>query len=73
LPTQSVTHQIDSLQKAQTTKLTELNNKIDKVKNETLTKASSLHLPPKAQKEIDNLTKSIHGFKVPNNFFTCPE
>ena len=72
LPTQSVTHKIDSLQQAQTAKLKELNSKIDKIKNETLTKVSSLHLPPEAQKEIDNLTKNIHGFKVPNDFFKLP-
>ena len=72
LPTLSVTHKIDSLQKAQTAKLKELNGKIDKVKNETLTKVSSLHLPPEAQKEIDNLTKNIHSFKVPHDFFKLP-
>jgi len=72
LATLSVTHKIDSLQKAQTAKLKELNGKIDKVKNETLTKVSSLHLPPEAQKEIDDLAKNIHSFKVPNNFFQLP-
>jgi len=72
LPTQSITHKIDSLQQSQTAKLKELNGKIDKVKSETLTKVSSLHLPPEAQKEIDVLTKNIHSFKVPNNFFTLP-
>jgi len=72
LPTQSVTHQIDSLQRVHTAKLKELNGKIDKVKSETLSKVSSLHLPPEAQKEIDNLTKNIHSFKVPSDFFKLP-
>jgi len=72
LPTQSITHQIDSLQQAQTAKLKELNSKIDKVKGETLAKVSSLHLPPQAQNEINALTKNIHSFKAPNNFFQLP-
>jgi hypothetical protein len=69
LPTQSVTHKIDSLEKANTAKLNELNGKIDKVKKETLSTVSSLHLPPEAQNEINALTKNIHGFSVPKNFF----
>lgn len=69
LPTTSVTHKIDSLERAQTKKLTEMNAKVDKVKKETLSKVSSLHLPPEAQKEIDSFTKNIHGFSVPGNFF----
>ena len=72
LPTTSVTHEIDSLQKAQTAKLRELNGQIDKVKKETLAKVSSLHLPPQAQNEINQLTKDIHGFSVPTNFFRLP-
>jgi hypothetical protein len=72
LPTQSTTHQIDSLQKAQTEKLKELNSKIDKVKSETLAKVSKLQLPPEAQSEITKLTKNIHSFKVPNDFLKLP-
>jgi hypothetical protein len=72
LPAQFVTHQVDSLQQAQTAKLKELNSKIDKVKGETLAKVSALHLPPEAQNEINALTKNIHSFSVPNNFFRLP-
>ncbi len=69
LPTTSVTHKIDSLEKANTAKLRELNGKIGKVKSQTLTAVSSLHLPPEAQNEINSITKNIHSFNVPNNFF----
>lgn len=72
LPTSAVTHQIDSLQKANVDKVKELNGKIEKVKNETLTKVSSLHLPPQAQNEINTLTKNIHGFSLPNNLLHLP-
>lgn len=72
LPTASVTHKIDSLEKANTVKLKELNGKIDKVKKETLSGVSALHLPPEAQNEINALTKSVHGFTVPKNFFQLP-
>ncbi len=72
LPTQSVTHKIDSVEREQTKKLNELNADIAKVKKETLAKVSALHLPPQAQKEVDAFTKNIHGFSVPNNFFRLP-
>jgi hypothetical protein len=79
LPTKSVTDsinklqgEISSLEQKQTAKLKELNGKIDKVKKEALNKISELHLPPEAQKEIDALTKNIHSFTVPNNFFKLP-
>jgi hypothetical protein len=66
LPTSGVTHELDSLQKANTAKLRELNGKIDKVKKETLSAVSDLHLPPEAQKEINALTKNIHSFTAPS-------
>lgn len=72
LPTTSVTHKIDSLEKAQTNKLNELNTKIAQLKKETLGKASDLHLPPEAQKELTAFTKNIDGFKVPSNFYNMP-
>jgi len=72
LPTNSVTHKIDSLEKANAAKLKELNGRIDKVKKETLSAVSTLHLPPEAQNEINALTKNIHGFTVPKNFFQLP-
>ncbi len=72
LPTNSLTHKIDSLEKAQARKLNELNGKIQKVKQETLSGISSLHLPPQAQTEINALTKNIKNFSVPSNFFQLP-
>lgn len=72
LPTHSIPHKIDSLEKANMAKLKELNGKIDKVKSQTLSKVSSLHLPPEAQTEINALTKNIHSFNVPKNFFQLP-
>ncbi len=66
LPTKSVRSKIDSLQNAQTVKLKEFNDRIDKVKRETVAKLSSLHLP---SNEINSLTSNIHGYSVPKNFF----
>jgi hypothetical protein len=69
LQTKSVNDSINSLQKKinqvqrkQMSMLKELNSKIDKVKSETLTKISVLHLP---RHEVDALTKNIQGFNVP--------
>jgi hypothetical protein len=73
LQTKSVTDSINSLQQKKTAKLKELDSKIDNVKSETLTKISALHLPPQAQDEVDALTKNVHGFTVPGNFFEMPE
>jgi hypothetical protein len=70
--THSIDHEIDSLQRAQAGQLKELNSKIDRVKKETLSKASQLHLPPEAQKELNGFAKNINAFKVPNNFFQLP-
>ncbi|HTH56901.1 MAG TPA: hypothetical protein VL728_12715 [Cyclobacteriaceae bacterium] len=72
LPTSSVTHKIDSVQRAQTAKLNELNGKVAQLKKETLSKASALNLPPEAQKELTTFTGAIDKFKVPNNFFQLP-
>lgn len=72
LPTTSVTHSIDSLEREQAKTLNELNNDIAKIKKETLAGVSSLHLPPQAQGEVNSLTKNIGEFSVPKNFFSLP-
>lgn len=72
LPTTSITNKIDSVERAQASKLNELNTKIGQLKKETLGKASALNLPPEAQKELTSFSNKINGFKVPNNFFQMP-
>ena len=70
--TRPLTHKIDSIEKAKTRKLRELNTKVNNLKRKTQTGIASLHLPPQAQNEINALTKNIKGFSMPNNFFNLP-
>lgn len=72
LPTSQVTKEIKQLEKEQTKKLHEFNNKITEAKRKALSEINSLHLPPEAQKEVAALTKSVNGFSLPKDFFKMP-
>ena len=57
--------QLDSVTHAKTQKLTELNQKVEASKAKAMSGLKEINMPPPLQGPVQNLEKSIQGYKIP--------
>ena len=65
LPTDKLNSKLDSVNRLQTQKLSELNHKVDVLKTKATASLKSMELPPQLQEPVQKLTQSIDGYKIP--------
>lgn len=72
LPTNGVTHKLDSITQLQQQTVAKAEQKIQSLKTKATDKLKSLDLPPEAQEKISNATKNINGFSLPAKDLNIP-
>jgi len=72
LPTNGVTHKLDSVTQLQQQTVAKAEQKIQALKTKATDKLKSLDLPPGAQEKISNATKNINGFSLPTKKLNIP-
>ena len=65
LPSNKLTAKLDSVNQLKTKKLSELNQKMDKLKEKTTKGLNDLDLPPEMKAPIQKLTQSVNGYNIP--------
>lgn len=65
LPTEKYTRKLDSLMQKQQETVTELNQKVDKLKSTTVGKLNELELPPELKTDLTKATGNIDNFRLP--------
>jgi hypothetical protein len=72
LPTEKYTAKLDSVNAKYSETVTSLNNKIEKLKSNTVGKVKDLQLPPKLQQQASAITQNVEGFKLPVKDLNIP-
>ena len=72
LPTEKYTRKIDSLNQKRTAAVTELNQKVDKLKSNTLGKLKDLDLGPELNGSVSTATNNVDKFKLPAKDLNIP-
>ncbi len=65
LPTVKLTSKLDSITRARTEKLAEMNQKMNQLKQRTKKGLSEVTLPPQMEGPVQNLSKSVDGYNIP--------
>lgn len=65
LPTNKITHKLDSIETAWQTKINFYKNKLESLKSDATTKLKVLQLPPELQKPLTELQNSIQDYSLP--------
>lgn len=65
LPTESLTHKLDSLNRVKDTKISSLTKKVDDLKVKATEGLKEIHLPPQLQEPMQKLQSSIQDYSLP--------
>jgi predicted nuclease with TOPRIM domain len=65
LPTEKLTHKLDSLNQLKSTKLASLTKEVDALKAKATNAFKDVHLPPQMQEPFDKLKSSLQGYSLP--------
>ncbi len=72
MPTEKYTAKLDSVNTKYAETVSSLNNKIEKLKSNTIGKMNDLQLPPELQQQVSSITQNVDGFKLAGKDLNIP-